>query len=234
MATTKQTQMIAGRMVEFQNRFEKLPTDDSQWLIQNTGEGIDLCINAIVNRDRTATQTIVTPLSEIIFTTNIPATTGKFFARDKFKVDKSEEAEVKIREISDDFESWFIKKTEEPWSGGIIYCRKLTKHSDDSLILNKLGGQEKAEITLFELFYMMKREADVEAGELLTNGDINLFYIRDINGILRVVFLTWHYDPFYYKGYDTGWHLRAIPLESPKGRYFGSRVFSRVSSTQTA
>lgn len=57
MATTKQNQMIAGRMVEFQDRFSSLPNDDAQWLIQNAGEGIDLFVHAITNRRKTNAQT---------------------------------------------------------------------------------------------------------------------------------------------------------------------------------
>jgi hypothetical protein len=56
MATTKQNQMIAGRMVEFQDRFSFLRNDDAQWLIQNAGEGIDLFMKAIIYHRKTNAQ----------------------------------------------------------------------------------------------------------------------------------------------------------------------------------
>jgi len=226
MATTKQTQMIAGRMVEFQDRFEKLPNDDSQWLIQNTGEAIDLFITAVINRVKSVAQGVVTILSEIIATVTIPATTDKFVAKYKFKVDTSRKAKVKISCLGYNFKNWFLKKTEEPFPGSTIYGRKLSKNLVDGSILSELGGQEKAETTLSELFIMMERQANGEAGELLTNGYTNIFYVRDITGTLRAAFVFW---------LGVGWHVDAHSVEDPSAWRAGIQIFSRNSSVaQTA
>ena len=222
MATTKQNQMIAGRMVEFQDRFEKLPNDDAQWLIQNAGEAIDLFIAAVINRVKSVAQAVVAILSEILVTVTIPATTEKFVAKDKFKVDTSRKAKVKISYLGDNFKDWFLKKTEEPFSGSTIYGRKLSKNSVDGPILSELGGQEKAETTLSEVFAMMARQANGETGELLTNGYANIFYIRDINESLRAVDVRWLVG---------GWYVRAYSIVDPGGWHAGCQVFSRNSGT---
>jgi len=57
MATTKQNQIIAGRMVEFQDQFSPLSKNDAQWVIQNAGEAIKLFVNAIVNRAKSESTT---------------------------------------------------------------------------------------------------------------------------------------------------------------------------------
>jgi hypothetical protein len=221
MATTKQNQMIAGRMVEFQDRFSPLPNDDAQWLIQNTGEAIDLIVSAIVNRVKSVAQAVVIILSEIIATVTIPATTEKFVAKDKFKVDTGRKAKVKISYIGDNFKSWFMGKTEEPFAGSTVYGRKLNKGSVDGPILAELGGQEKAETTLSELFAMMERQANGESGELLTNGYANIFYVRDIDGTLRAVDVYWR---------GGGWYVDADSVGHPFGWRAVRCVFSRNSS----
>lgn len=52
MATTKQNQVIAGRMVEFQDKFSPLSNEDAQYVIQNAGEAIALFVKAVSNRAR--------------------------------------------------------------------------------------------------------------------------------------------------------------------------------------
>jgi len=220
MATTKQTQMIAGRMVEFQDRFEKLSNADSQWLIQNTGEAIDLFIAAVVNRAKATTQAVVAILGEIIATVPIPATTEKFVAKDNFKVDISEDAKVKISYLGDNFKKWFTGKTEEPFPGSTVYGRKLNKDSVDGPIIAELGGQEKSETTLSEVYAIMERQPNGKAGELLNNGYANIFYVRDITGTLRAVVVYWD---------DDGWGVDAVSVEDPHEWYSGDLVFSRNS-----
>lgn len=217
MATTKQAHVIAGRMVEFQDRFEKLPNDDAQYVIQDAGEAINLFIAAVVNRPKAA-QAVVTILSEIISTVVIPATTEKFVAKDKFKVGTGGRAKVKISYVGDDFKAWFLGKTEEPFAGSTIYGRKLNKGSVDGLILTELGGKEKAETTLAEIYAMMEHQANGENCDLLNNGCANIFYVPDINGTLRTV-------GGYLRG--SGWVVQAYSAEGPNEWSAGGQVFSR-------
>ncbi len=220
MATTKQTHLIAGRMVEFQDRFEKLPNDDAQWLIQNAGEAIDLIIAAVVNRAKNAAQAAVTLLSAVIATCTVSATTEKFVAKDKFKVDTSKEAKVKISYLGDNFKEWFLGKEEDRFAGSTINGRKLEKNSVDGPILAELGGNEAAKTTLTEMYAAMAAQPNGESGDLLNNGWANIFYIEDINGTLRAVDVGW---------YGGGWLVDARSVEDPVEWEADNRVFSRNS-----
>ncbi len=232
MATKQQIPVVAARLTEFQEEFFQLPTEDAQWVIMNGKEAAKLVVSAIINRPKaeveveTQAQPIVPILGEIITTVTIPATTEKFIAKDKFKVDTGRKAKVKISYLGDNFKSWFMGKTEEPFPGSTIYGRKHNKGSVDGPILSELGGQEKAEITLSEIFAMMERQANGEGSELLNNGYANIFYVRDITGTLRAVFVRW---------LGGGWGVGARPVGYPRGWGAGHQVFSRNSSVaQTA
>ncbi len=218
MATTKQNQMIAGRMVEFQDKFSTLPKDDGQWIIQNTGEAIDLFINAVINRAKTVAQTIITIFGEIIATVTVPVTTDKFVAKDNFKVDTGCKAKVKISYLSDNFKSRFLGKKEEPFFGSILYGRQLKRNSVDGPILSELGGQGKAETTLTEIYAIMAAQSNGEVGNLLNNGWANIFYVGDVNKALCAVVVSWH---------GGGWRVDAYSVGAPDKWVDGYRVFSR-------
>jgi len=218
MATIKQTQMIAGRMVEFQDRFSALSNDDAQYVIQNAGDAIELFIKAIAERAKSVVQKIENVIGNIISTTTIPATTEKFIAKNNFIVDTSENANVKISWLSGDFKDWFLLKVENPFPGSEIVARQLIKRSVDAPILKELGGNEKAETTLAEVYAMMQKQANGKSGALLINGWANIFYVKDISGTLRAVRVYW---------FDDGWFVHAYSIELPHEWDAGHRVFSR-------
>ncbi|MBU2028765.1 hypothetical protein KJ761_02640 [Patescibacteria group bacterium] len=160
-------------------------------------------------------------LLEFIGTVEVLATTEKFVARDNFVRDVSKKARVKISYLGGNFTEKFIGKIEEPFAGGILRYRKLRKSSVDGPIITELGGEQKAETTLAEIFALMERQGNGQSGSLLTNGYANIFYIRDINGVLWAVSCAW---------YGAGWSVFAYSVESPHGWHAGHQVFSRNSS----
>ncbi len=160
-------------------------------------------------------------LSPVISNFPVAATTNKFIAKDNFVVNTEDPAVVKISHVGDNFKKWFINKIEGPAIASIICGRDLTKDSLDELILKELGGQEKAETTLTEIFVMMKNQANGSAGNLLTNGYSNIFYVRDIKNMLRAVRVDWD---------DGGWDVGACSVEHPDWWDAGDRVFSRNRS----
>ncbi len=160
-------------------------------------------------------------LSPVISNFPVVATTNKFIVKDNFVVNTKDSAVVRIFCIGKKFKDWFINKIEDPFTASIICGRDLTKDSIDEPILNELGGQEKAETSLTEIFVMMKNQANGSAGNLLTNGYSNIFYVRDIDNVLRAVGVFW--DGF-------GWYVCAYSVESSDEWCAGSRVFSRNSS----
>lgn len=222
----KQTAVLVGRLVEHQAYFNPLPTNDAQWAIQNPKDAVALCVSAIKGRTNGApesgrTYKILRPVVATSPTTNQP-----FKADDTFFNKKSG---VKMVPHSSNFTSWFTGKVEEDVPVGDLVPFALTQSAYDSEIIADLGGKEKAEVTLAEIWRFMQRQANGEDGVLLTNGDANIFYVRDVYGVLRTVFFRWFGDGWRAGAHaDDGWY----PLASALGRdgwCIGSRVFSRNS-----
>jgi len=159
---------------------------------------------------------------EFVGTVKVPETTGKFVAKDHFVVDMSDKAKVKIWSLGSNFEKWFLDKVEEPISETVLGYHNLRKSSVDGPIINELGGEEKAEIILTEIFALMERQSNGEKGDLLTNGYANIFYIRDTAGVLRAVYCYW---------YGFGWSVHAYSVGFPLGWVAGVQVFSRNSKS---
>ena len=91
------------------------------------------------------------------------------------------------------------------------------QNSGDTNIIRELGGKEKAETTLAEVYALIKKQARGENGVLLTSGMANIFYIRDVSGIFRAVCIDWYGD---------GWFAYANSLYE-RVWFVGSQVFSR-------
>ncbi len=153
-------------------------------------------------------------------TTITSATTEKFVARDKFHKDSKE---VKFYVIWDNFTNWFLVgngKIEESLGEQVLRYGNLTKNSVDGPIIEELGGEAKAETTLTELYELLNKQPNGEEGELLTNGYANIFYIKDVSGVLRAVYVRWNVD---------GWIVLVDSVESPDVWHAGVRVFVRNS-----
>lgn len=157
-------------------------------------------------------------LLEFVGTVVVSATTSKFVAKDKFKVDTSDSASVKISYLGNNFRERFLGKTEDPITEQTLHYAKLRQSSVDDPIIAELGGEEKAETTLSAMFSLMELQGHGQDGVLLTNGYANVFYIRDINGVLCAVRVHW---------YGGGWDVDAYSIEDPLRWGEGFRVFSR-------
>ncbi len=157
-----------------------------------------------------------------IGTVAIAPTKGVFIAREKFVVNTKWNAAVKIAYIWDEFTSWFMDKTEQPFEGSTLKYGTLSRSSVDGPIIAELGGEEKAETTLAEVFALMSAQPNGEKGALLTNGYANIFYVRDAKGVLRAVGVYWAAD-------DCGWRVRARSVTYPNTWRGGDQVFSRNS-----
>lgn len=165
---------------------------------------------------------------ELVSTIVVNATTGKLVAKEKFVRDTGRKAKVKISYLGDNFTSWFLSgkgKTEDLISEQTLRYHKLRQSSVDGPIIAKLGGAEKSETTLFEMFSLMEKQGKGEDGVLLNNGYANIFYIKDSAGVLRAVSVYWDGD---------GWHVDASSVELPYRWNSDSRVFSRNSVPQLA
>jgi len=145
---------------------------------------------------------------------------GSFTASDHFKVDTSRKAAVKISYLGDNFREWMFGLKEQPPDENYLCCYELLKNSVNGPIIEELGGEQKVETTLSEIFALMKKQRNGEKGALLTNGYANIFYVRDINGVLRAVRVNWYGD---------GWLMSADSVEGPGRWGAGNQVFSRNS-----
>ena len=146
---------------------------------------------------------------------------AKFIASDRFKVNTGHEAEVKISYLGDNFCKWMLNLVEEqPPAEVNLYYHELLKDSVDGPIIKELGGEQKAETTLSEIFTLMKRQRNGEDGVLLTSGYANIFYVRGANGVLRAVSVGWGGD---------GWDVRADSVEDPDRWGAGFQVFASNS-----
>ncbi len=188
-------------------------------------DGVERFLNnefEIVERQKqTPAQKPIPSILEFIGMVAVSATTSKFVAKEKFVRDTGDKARVKISYLGDNFTAWFLKgdgKTEESMTEQTLRYAKLRKASKDIPIVNELGGEEKSETTLSEMFSLMGKQGKGEAGVLLNNGYANIFYIRDMNDVLRAVDVRW---------LGRGWDVDAGPLAYPLGWRAGRQVFSR-------
>ncbi|MFA4890334.1 MAG: hypothetical protein WC587_01730 [Candidatus Paceibacterota bacterium] len=157
------------------------------------------------------------PILTLIATVKVPARTGRFVAKVHFIVDTGKKAKVKISYLGDNFREHFLGKTEEPTSETTLCQHELKKPSRDIPIISELGGENKAETTLSAMFGLMEMQPNGETGTLLTNGYANIFYVRDLGGVLWTVRCLWS---------GVGWLVGASSVDSPRDWDAGDRVFS--------
>lgn len=165
----------------------------------------------------------------------IPATNVPFIVKDQFVVNIGKDAPVKISYLGDEFQAWFRHKKEAPFGGSMLQYKEFFRLSKDTdeFIIAQLGGERKAETTLTELFALLYAQKNGEEGPLLTVGN-NIFYIRDVDGVLRAVTVSWDSLSYYHVAY--GWMMLAfdvadllyVDVKTSVSRH-GNRVFFRNS-----
>ncbi|MBI2482106.1 MAG: hypothetical protein HYV76_00870 [Candidatus Vogelbacteria bacterium] len=170
---------------------------------------------------------LTSSILKLVSTIVVNATTGKFVAKDKFKLKKDGGI---CSYLGGNFRAWFLNgdgktKTEDPITKQTLRCHQLRQSSVNCPIITELGGEAKAETTLSELSSLMEKQKYGESGPLLVNGYTNIFYVRDQNGMLRTVDVDW---------YDLGWCVGASSVGGPDGWFGGCQVFSRNSVLESS
>ncbi len=142
----------------------------------------------------------------------------EFVVRNKFKKGGS----VKFYGFWGEFEEYFLGKVEKlaEVAETTLRYQDLVKNSLDRPIIEALGGEAKAETSAAEICGLLEKQPNGEDGPLLTNGYANIFYVRDVNGVLRAVGVGWS---------DGGWDVIARSVVGPREWGAGDRVFSRNS-----
>jgi hypothetical protein len=157
-------------------------------------------------------------------TVTIPATTERFVANNHFVVGTSVSAAVRISCIGSVFRRWLLGKVEELSGERSLRYSRLRKPLVDAPIIAELG-EGAAETSLAEIWWLLEQQPNGEAGTLLVNGDANIFYVRDVDGIMFAVRVFWD---------DLGWFVDAISVKHPNPWAVGDRVFSRNPVTSDA
>lgn len=210
MATEQQIPKLAGSLVEHQGGFSALSTEDTQFVIAETKKAIALFVEAVQNRAKDRTNKLL----EFVTSVTVPGV-SKFVAAEKFKHGEAVDG-VKCY-LWDNFQKHFGSKVEENVEGCDIRVHTLLSPARDLPILAEIG-EEREETKLVHLWSMLKLQSEGQTGALVTNGYANVFYIRDIEGILWAVFASWSGDE---------WSLSARSVEDPCRWGVGSRVCSR-------
>ncbi len=220
IATLEQGMKVQKMIVD-----KGMPSDQLQWALES-GALSDLLDANPDGFDREEFRKFLglkplnLPLLIPVGTATVAATKAPFVARERFVVNMKKDARVKISYLGGNFKDWFLRKEEQPFGGSTLNYGKLSRWSVDSPIIAVLGGEEKAETTLTELFALMEAQKNGEDGPLLTNGYANIFYIRDAGGALRAVYACWG---------GGGWGVDAGSVTGPCEWGDGDRVFSRIS-----
>jgi hypothetical protein len=179
-------------------------------LVKNIGEANARAIIAGKAKFEITIQSIL----DFVTAVSLPAE-PRFVAREKFVVNTSDSAEVKIVFIWDGFAP-FLDAVEEQVAEAEIAVHKLEKDSLDKSILEELG--DKARITLSQFYAMLLRQGNGQPGALLTNGYANIAYIEGFEKL--VVYAYWNAG-------SGGWSVSAYSVTNPRGWGTGGQVLSR-------
>lgn len=134
----------------------------------------------------------------------------KFIARERFVIDTSANAKVKVLTLGSNFKSWFLDTVEEPQEALELREHKLKRPSLDAPIQAELG--EGRTISL-GTFYEVLRQKEAEGDYSWT-----FAYILDADGTERAVRAFWR---------GGGWSVEAYRVDFPSAWFAGGHVLSR-------
>jgi len=143
----------------------------------------------------------------------------RFVARDHFIPSLDPAAKVPIAYVMGNFNRWFLNKIEEPSGEVSLMWYELQRNSGDQTIVAELGGVKRVETTLASVFALMHQQRLGQPGPLASNGWGNDFYVRDVAGELRSVYIHWC---------DEGWGVDCAPIVRTTEWPIRDRVFAPV------
>ena len=159
---------------------------------------------------------VATPILRPLTTVSVSAV-PEFRAADKFRVGETVDGVKVSRYMGDNFKEHFLLKVEENVNAVEIRVHELLRNSRDLGIRAEIG-EEREETTLAHLWELLKLQGNGQQGVLLTDRRTNIFYVRDVKGILWAVGADWGGD---------GWRLDAHSVEDPYEWGAGRHVCSR-------
>lgn len=139
--------------------------------------------------------------------------TEKFVARDHLK-------DANVGWMGDNFKKLFLSNVEEAVADIAVAIYRLEQSSLDAPIMAELG--ERTVIKLAHFFELLKKQSCGESGVLLTNGYVNVAYIKGGDGNVWAVRAAWASG-------GRCWHVEASSVESSRRWLGGRQILSRDS-----
>ncbi len=220
IAKNTQTNKLAAMLVEHQRAFEEMSSEDIQWAIRNPSDAIALFNKAVAMRQPDYHRIVDDVLASLGSFIQVPPQEhgSRFIADIKLLVASEGPRVIKITTKSVHFLTNFNAKEERCFRGSSLWVRDVIQEAPDNHILKLLGGQMEAEITLFELHYLLSLQPKGEEGELQINGSGNYCFVRDKLGTLGTVVVSWEKE---------GWNIRSFFASDNAKISRGSRVICR-------
>lgn len=128
-------------------------------------------------------------------------------------------AEVRIGRVSDNVRCLVKGFVEPEVAAATLRFHKLVTASPNCLILSALGGEEVALTTWGQIYEEISRQGRGQGGVLLTNGNSNVFYVRQKNGEIWAVHCIWDSS-------DRYWSVYAYPLMYLSEWHVGTQIVS--------
>lgn len=174
-----------------------------------------------LRKEKCWTDIAIETLLDFISTVTVSARTENFIVRNYFIIDTSKKAKVRISGLGKNFKSNFLDKVENPIGKSTLHYYRIKKRSRSTPIINELGGEDKSETALSEMFSLMEEQGNGQSGSLLIDGSANIFFICDCAGVLWAVDCSW---------VDDGWNVDASYLEDGRPWRDDCQVFSHNPS----
>ena len=147
----------------------------------------------------------------------------EFLPSRAFKIDVTEEATIKISHHDKRFINAFVEREKSfrvsPAVQKIRYAKLRTFMNHESII-QVLGGEAKASMSLVDIFLLLLKQSKGEPGLLLVNGFGNCFYLKDRRDTLCAMRVIWD---------DGGWSISALKCEMRYGWHAEYQVFGRAA-----
>lgn len=141
-------------------------------------------------------------LLELVGAVSLPATRDPFSVRERFDRTPG----VKFSAVWNEFKKRFYGISEAPIAESRLCKYRLLTIAPDAPIIAELGGEARAEGRIAATFALIRAQGGGQPGFLQTNGYANIFYLRDLKGVLCAVRVGWDGD---------GWVIDAISVDDP-------------------
>jgi hypothetical protein len=132
----------------------------------------------------------VQDLLVFVGTVRLPGISEPFKVGDRFVVDTSETARVKIYEVSTNFKRMFGKMTVGVCGESSLSYSMLKRHAYDNAIIAALGGEAKVVTTIAEVWQLMELQPGHLLGHLSRDEKAISFYVYDEEEVLRLVYVS--------------------------------------------